>query len=71
MSYCFKGPDSDVDMVTISTGIICCNCDIYGGEPHFNTERGALDHLRAHIKCGHKVPQHAINRLNREIFNLG
>jgi len=71
MSYCRRSPDSDVHMITVKTGIICHDCSMYSGlDPHFNTQRGALEHLRKHIKCGYKVPQYVVNRLNREIFNL-
>jgi len=67
MSYC-RFSDGDVYMYPSGKGIIeCCACRLPGGDFRlFSTKQDALDHLMWHKRAGHKVPQHAIDRLKRE-----
>ncbi len=68
MSYCRFGDDSDVYMYPNTDGTIdCCACRLGGGR---YTIAEALDHLEEHQGVGHVVPQHAIDRLKREIEHL-
>lgn len=70
MSYCRKGPESDVYIYDGADGIVCCHCLL--GPDFVTTDddvtRAAnqmLEHVEAHKKAGHKVPAGAIDRLWR------
>lgn len=70
MSYCRFGDESDVYMYPANTNEIwCCACQL---EPErLLTQEEALEHLEEHRGVGHQVPQHAIERLKREIAERG
>jgi hypothetical protein len=73
MSYCrANGTDSDVYVIATSDGKKavweCVGCSLtkerYGKTAHTRTQM--LCHLTHHRGVGDKVPQRAIDRLNRE-----
>lgn len=66
MSYCRYGEDSDVYLIRSSAGY---ECMVSGGQTGFmvKTPEEALWKLLALRKDGLKVPQRAIDRLEREI----
>jgi hypothetical protein len=66
MSYCrFNGEDSEVYVIAHVDGTITCYC---GQETGWKGNRQqAIDHLLEHRQNGYKVPDRAIDRLNREI----
>jgi len=73
MSYCRFGGGSDVYMYPTGSflgkpTIVCCMCRLLGGDS--DTEclgpAEALFHLHQHLAVGDRVPQHAIDRLDRE-----
>lgn len=80
MSYCRWWPNtSDVYMFPAGVGdkdvIRCCGCwlaydpengEVFGASVDFDTPQEALDHLLAHRKAGHLVPEDAIQRLKNE-----
>ena len=66
MSYC-RFCEGDVYLFAdVAGGWSCCGCRLPLPH-HFDTRQETLDHLLYHRSEGHKVPQHAIDRLNREI----
>lgn len=82
MAYCRMGEDSDLYIYNcIFNGYTCMNCKIpenrkihikngveysYGEWSSKNLNE-LLNHLNEHIKLGHKVPSHTIERIEREI----
>ena len=75
MSYARFG-DGDVYVWADSFlgGIRCQACRLLNDWPSgawFENRSEMLAHLAEHKKAGHKVPQHAIERLEREIKELG
>jgi hypothetical protein len=74
MSYC-RFSDGDVYMYPTNKGIECCACKLtrrnanYGLYENklFDTEEEALAHLKEHIKAGHRVPEYAIEMLEKEM----
>ena len=69
MSYCRFG-DSDVYMFPTVYGIVCCSCSLNpdGNECVFPNSLEALKHLRRHRRIlGHRVPDHAFERLKNEV----
>lgn len=82
MSYCRKGPDSDVYVYRGGNGeggycYICCYCIfLLKANRDFgpielsmilNTRQDMIDHLTKHREHGDKVPQYAIDRLVDEM----
>lgn len=68
MSYCRLSKESDVYVFAHAAGgIECCACSLNDGR-YINcpTPEAMLRHLEQHQRAGHKVPQHAIERLQRE-----
>ena len=72
MSYC-RFSDGDVYMFNAGNGIICRGCllteETEHGYPNqiFETVWEAHDHLLAHRKAGHVVPDAAIHQLLKEV----
>ena len=72
MSYCRFGEDSDVyvypsirDDVDV---IVCYRCCLsLDSDSVFHGPEAALGHLRMHQMMGDEVPDHAIERLQKEI----
>ena len=66
MSYCRYGEDSDVYLIRCSAGY---ECMVSSGRTGFlvRTPKAALRKLLALRSDGLKVPQRAIDRLEREI----
>lgn len=71
MSYCHKSDESNVQLheSVIGGSITCHECELQkdwqsveGMTPH-----AALTHLQMHLQHGHKVPQHALDRLTQEL----
>lgn len=67
MSYCRYSDDSDVYVISSGRYIFTCFC-----HPTFvcKTRQEMLAHLQEHIANGDKVPQRAIDRLNKEIASV-
>lgn len=79
MSYCSRGPDSDVYMYLTANydkdhrrvvkKIVCHECaldqpsDDAPSDRYFQTISSALDHLLQHRAVGHRVPDGALARL--------
>ena len=73
MSYCRMSRESDVYMYADVDGYICC-CGCFmkeGGIFRFRTRKGALSHLLLHRAKDDTVPQYAIDRLEKEIKEVG
>jgi hypothetical protein len=72
MSYC-RISEGDVYMYAdISGGIVCCGCRfVEGFGVKFYSRSEALAHLELHIERGDSVPSRAIERLKREIEEIG
>ena len=78
MSYCRLGNDSDAYFICCGGGdgerfFECYVCKLSppdaprgGSKRIVGTER-ALAHLVEHKNAGHKIPQHAIDRLTKEL----
>ena len=70
MSYCRLSRDSDVYVFMNTDGRIeCCGCGLtlpYGSE-EFDTPQDAIEHLYAHRRAGDKVPEYAIESIQREL----
>ena len=68
MSYCRFG-ESDAYLIRHCGGGWCCyTCRINRGiDRNIKTRKGVLAHFLAHRKAGHKIPQHAIDRIKAEI----
>lgn len=67
MSYCRIGEDSDVYVIRSGDRWIC-HCDLVLNEADRPEEM--ISHLLRHRSFRHKVPQHAIERLNADRFDL-
>ena len=78
MSYCRRGEDSDVYIVSTGYGYECVNCllkprynsAVNMANSHLSTVCQTQDHMLIHIKkhqrAGHLVPERAIKRLQTE-----
>ena len=67
MSYCRFSQTSEVYMYEdVDYGITCCYC-AFERTVRLDTPDKALMHLVKHRLAGHKVPQHAIDQLLKEI----
>ena len=71
MSYCRFGDTSDVYVYFSVEGVyVCCACHL-AEEPFSNfgcaTPDEMIVHLDEHERVGHQVPQHAIDRLMRDV----
>jgi hypothetical protein len=72
MSYCRRGPDSDVYMYEVEDApdefwIVCHKCALAHGEGQwYQLPEDALTHLTQHLSMGHKVPEAAMERLREE-----
>jgi hypothetical protein len=78
MSYARWGEDSDVYAYDAGSVLVCCWCrllrhDDNGPEPDFecNTPLGMIKHLKEHKALGHKVPDEALERLEKEAIRDG
>jgi hypothetical protein len=71
MSYCRKGPGSDVYVYPAKNDtIVCCGCILNDNEDvKFDNRRDVLTHLAKHTREGHKVLESVFGRLAREIKN--
>lgn len=79
MSYCQIGEDSDVYVLKVFKNIegddawSCCGCilspetTVWDKGYTFETRQEMLDHLLKHRAEGHRVPEHALERLHKEI----
>jgi hypothetical protein len=73
MSYCRRGPDSDVYMYEVEDApgeywIVCDRCCLNRENDEWYTlPKDALAHLEDHRSKGHKVPEAALQRLREEI----
>lgn len=72
MSYC-RMSEGDVYMYwSITGGIICCGCSFSrDASPVFFSRSEAITHLELHIEKGDIVPDRAIERLKKEIAEVG
>lgn len=68
MSYCRKGPDSDVYVIRTGTFWQCLGCWIPGTGQAFvgHSHAEMIDHLWDHLANGDRVPQRALDRLAAE-----
>ena len=80
MSYCRWGEESDVYVIDTGRGYLeCMACaidstptDIEGTAANqFILRSDAIKHLRLHLAWGHKVPPHALERLEGELGDIG
>ena len=73
MAYVRWGDDgSDVYVYSNGEGIICCCCDIQGGESAcFVHRKDAIAHFRQHQDLDDCVPECVFDRLEWELENLG
>lgn len=82
MSYCRLGTDSDVYIYSTIVvtpephrGIVCCLCSLHEVEGEYYvtaTNKPAREmhiHLLKHVDAGHKVPQRAFDRLEKEMLS--
>ena len=77
MSYCRKGNDSDLYVLSTGYGFECVSCLLRSKYEGYNmhmstvrkTRKQMLKHLSEHEAAGHKVPKRAITRLQNEIKN--
>lgn len=73
MSYCRKGPESDVYVyqTEVEEGVyeyVCHECPAwYGNDRYDSTPQGMIEHLRFHQFWGDKVPDSAFIRLSKEV----
>ena len=67
MSYCRMGTDSDVYLIATFGGWWCCGCRLTDGTEVIKRRAAVLSHLQDHKAAGHKVPQRAFQRIEREI----
>lgn len=75
MSYC-RFADSDVYMFHhVADGFLCMLCRLDPDADRMgwstNSRQEAIRHLEAHRQAGHAVPDHAFERLRREIEEEG
>lgn len=71
MSYCRRDFDSDVHVVRGAEGeLACLECSASGsrGEFYCFTIPVMLGHLQVHRAAGQRVPERAVERLNRELL---
>lgn len=83
MSYCRWGPDSDVYVYAtervikddrVETWWVCAGCELFADNPSIGigpiyapTLDALRDHLQRHRAAGHKVPDAAFERIDREM----
>lgn len=67
MSYC-RFSEGDVYMYYGAAGYECCGCRLVDQHTHvsFETPRGAIEHLKEHLREGHEVPMRAFKGLWEE-----
>ena len=51
------------------TTVYCCGC-AFGGQESYPTPLAMLEHLARHRIAGHKVPEHAILNLWRDVVPI-
>lgn len=75
MSYCRFSEDSEVYVYhSVNGRFICCGCclmepvgaGLVQYERSYRTREQLIEHLKQHIAAGHKVPAHAIARIEQE-----
>ena len=73
MAYCRKTTINSVYMYpSISGGIVCCGCTLSKEfNENFLLRSNAIKHLLKHRESGNDVPDYAIERLKKEIEELG
>ena len=69
MAYCRSPSDGDIYLVG-EYGYITCYCDNDEGYPSFYRFSEAIDHLIAHKRKGHKVPETAFHNLIRDMYRF-
>jgi hypothetical protein len=70
MSYCRVGEDSDVYVIAIHDRVTrkaAWECFCQERSAQFDTHQKILEHLLCHRQKGDRVPEHALERLRREI----
>lgn len=78
MAYARFGKDSDVYVyLSITDKYVCCSCalqedaTVYDGyrlwpDTNMDTPEQVIEHLREHVGAGHRVPDRAFERLEKE-----
>ena len=71
MSYCRFSEESNVYLYPhVDGGHHCCGCYLQRHTGEFvmlDTLEEVKAHLETHVAAGHRVPQHAFNRVEREL----
>ncbi len=72
MSYARFGPNSDVYVYEDVGGFLCCmRCDLSDAGKRTNSRGEMIEHLEAHRRAGHKVPDDATEELKAEVTKSG
>ena len=73
MSYCRRSDESDVYMVGTKDHLECLACEFFKKRysPTFKRRSIAIFHLARHKAAGHKVLKGAVDRLWKEIEEVG
>ena len=69
MSYCRAGEQSDLYIIHNIYGYLECMCKEKGYKT--KSRQDMVFHILAHAIKGHKVQQHAVDRLRKEINEKG
>lgn len=71
MSYCRLGDDSDVYVLAATDDRFwCVACPMRQDTWTCRTRGKLIEHLRAHRRAGHRVPDRVFGRLRREMEEL-
>ena len=74
MSYCRFARDSEIYLFEHCDGFIeCCMCSLATGSfsAELHTRSAAIEHVKAHIQAGDKVPEDVIPSLQERIREEG
>ena len=74
MSYCRFGGKSDLYIIRTEHSFECLACKLMADDYtswHGETLRELYDHLIAHTRAGHKVPERAFHRVVNELVQEG
>lgn len=80
MSYCRFGSGDVYLYHDVGGYLCCCACRFHKetirgyrafGNVELKSRTQALQHLHVHRRAGHRVPQYAFERLEREIREIG
>lgn len=63
MSIVRWSDESDVYVYNSSNGLVCCDCDIAGGDFTTRSHQEMIDHIGCHVTSGHKVPEYVIESI--------